>query len=101
MSRRIGVGQGPVECFADTPQGQREHQQANDAYICERAKELLCELWKGGRIDIDTRCQGENALSAALHAIENPDLRNLTLRQGATLANQQWVRDQRRSSRDF
>lgn len=101
MSRRIGTGQGPVEAFEDTPAGQQAHQQANEEYICEQAKELLASLWKQGRINMDVRMQGENTLSAALHAIENPHLRNLTPQQGARLANEQWARDQRRIDRDF
>lgn len=101
MSRQIGIGHGPQECFADTPEGQAAQQQAHEAYLCERAKALLSELWKAGRIHIDCRIQGEAALSAALHAVENPGLRNLSQGQGAALANHQWLRELRRSGHDF
>lgn len=101
MSRRNGVGAGDGGEYPWTEGAWRAIEQSLDMQMIAHTKELLCTLWKGGRIDIDTRCQGENALSAALHAIENPDLRNLTLRQGATLANQQWMRDQRRDSSEF
>lgn len=101
MSRRNGTIDGDDEIVLWTEEEGGAIRQSLDIQMVEHVKELLCSLWKGGRIDIDTRCQGENALSAALHAIENPDLRNLTLRQGATLANRQWMRDQRRSGDEF
>lgn len=101
MSRRNGNDEGQYTPREFTPAEAEAMEQSLDAQMVEHVKELLANLWKQGRINIDVRMQGENALSAAVAAVENPALRNLTPQQGARLANEQWARDQRRADRDF
>lgn len=101
MRRRNG---NESHCTLEPPLTAEEAEaveQGWEAQRMEHVKEVLTNLWKQGRISIDTRMTGENALSAALHAIENPGLRNLTPQQGMTLANEQWLRESRRNSREF
>ena len=76
-------------------------EQAVDSYTLTRAKELLCELWKQGRITADVRFTAESVLSAALYAVENPEARNITQHQGAQMSAAQWLRGQRRINEPF
>lgn len=101
MSRRDALTSVDIRPREFTPAEAEAIEQSLDAQMIEHVKELLCTLWKQGRVNIDVRMMGEHALSAALHVVENPELRNLTPQQGMTLSNQQWQRDQRRNSRDF
>lgn len=76
-------------------------EQSLDRQMIEHVKELLCTLWKQSRITMDARMEGEIALSAALHAIEHPDLKNIGLGEGAALSPSQWWKSQRSHDREF
>ena len=66
-----------------------------------RAKQLLTDLWQQGRLDITARSAGENALCAAILAIEEPHLRRVNALQGQKYALAQWQKEQERKNREF
>lgn len=76
-------------------------QQSSDISTLQRAKELLCDLWKQGRVTIEVRFAAENALSAALYAVEAPAQRDITLAEGAYYSGEQWKREQEAKNREF
>lgn len=87
----------------DWQEGEREpvQQQSSDIFVLQRSKELLCELWKQGRVTAEVRFAAENALSAALEAVENPVLKKVTLAEGAYYSGQQFQREQARKNEEF
>lgn len=101
MSRRIGLDEGYEEQEPWTPEEALAIEQSLDMQMIEHVKELLCALWKQGRITIDTRVAGDSALGAALRAVAQPAVRNLTLKDGLTYSNDQWLHNQRSTSREF
>lgn len=101
MSRRTQVLDGFVPTNELTQDESNALAQANDCYVLQRAKEILCDLWKEGRIHINVRAEGDVALAAALHATENPEARGITQFQGEKLANEQWQREQERKDEEF
>lgn len=101
MSRRARGTGDALELFCAQHLKEQLQQQASDSYAVMRTKELLCELWKEGRITAEARFMGENVLSAALHALENPSLAKLGTTHGAKLANAQWHREQERNHEPF
>lgn len=84
-----------------TPEEEQAQAQASDVATLTRAKELLCDLWKAGRVTAEVRFDAEAILSAALYAVENPAAKNLTKHEGAGFAGSQWIREQRRSNEPF
>lgn len=75
--------------------------QAADIHTIQRAKELLCDLWKQGRVKIEVWTEGGAALSAALHAVEDPSIKSASLALGASLSNEQWLKEQRSKNEPF
>ena len=75
--------------------------QASESDILEQAKQLLCDLWRENRIDMETRSAGEAALSAAHHAVEFPGIRKVGMKQGASLSERQWMKKQQDKDNAF
>ncbi len=75
--------------------------QASDIFALQAAKELLLNLWKGGRITLGARTAGEEALSAAIFCVENPGSMSIGLAQGSKLSQEQWAREIERKGREF
>lgn len=101
MSRRNDTGEG-----ADHPQGWSPEEalaieQSLDLQMIEHVKELLCTLWKQGRISIAARAAGDSALSAARYAVEYPEERDLSLLQGELLSHVHWLGNQEGRTREF
>lgn len=101
MSGRIYIGNRLVPEGTSLEERRALQQQSNDIYVLQRAKEILVDLWKAGRITPEVRFTGENCLSAALHAVEEPSARKLTIAHGALLAGEQWQREQERNRNEF
>lgn len=101
MSRQV---QGPPEWRKDrwTTQEEEETQaQAADVQTLQRAKALLCELWKQGRISKHLYYLGTVNFSAALLAVEDPSRTFVESRDGIQAAQDQWAREQERSHVSF
>lgn len=89
------------EEYRPSSEDAQAQEQAADTYTLTVAKELLCDLFKQGRITAECRFAGENILAVALHAIENPDLRKLASALGPRLAMAQWVKEQGKQNEPF
>ena len=101
MSRRNGNGEGRSEHQPWTQEEALAIEQSLDVQMLEHVKELLCTLWKQGRIHIGARSAGDAAVGAARHAVENPARRNITLDEGARVGNAQWFAQQEALNHDF
>lgn len=84
-----------------TPEEALAVEQSLDMQMIEHVKELLCTLWKQSRITREARTAGENALSAAYHAVERPDLKNIGMRDGSALSAQQWWKSREGQDNEF
>ena len=101
MSRQIFVEGLHVE---DYPYGITEAQameQNNELYALRRAKEILTDLERQGRITTGLREQGVIALSAAIKAVEHPYMRNLGTQAGLRASTEQYEAQQRGKNREF
>lgn len=101
MSRRDYDWSPGVHTPEWDPEQKQAIEQSLDRQMIEHVKELLCTLWKQGRITIEVRTAGDSALGAALHAVECPNTTPITLSEGQQLSGQQWLREQRSNSREF
>lgn len=101
MRQRENYWQDRNERIEEELDREQAQAQASDLFTLQRAKEILARLWKDSRIDMYVRTEGEVALSAALYAVENPNLTKITKRIGAIAAGEQWAREQEAKNREF
>lgn len=75
-----------------TAEEQAAQEQAVDCHLLEAASTVLVALRKSGRLTSAAYNAGIAALSAALHATENPSVKQINLEWGARLARAQAVK---------
>ena len=76
-------------------------EQNNELYALQRAKEILSDLEKQGRITTGLREQGVIALSAAIKAVEYPYMRNLGTQAGLRASTEQYEKAKEVKGRTF
>ena len=94
-----------IEMQREPDLGERERTTAlegsNELYALQRAKEILSDLEKQGRITTGLREQGIIALSAAILATEHPYMRSLGTQAGLRASTEQYEAQQRGKNREF
>lgn len=101
MSRRNGNGLHFTPKPLFTADEQQEIDRSLDLQMIEYVKELLCTLWKQGRITTEVRTAGDAALGAARHATECAPLHPITYREGLQFSNRQWYAKQEVQNDEF
>lgn len=101
MSIRHFIGSEETEEGCDVALMSEAQSQASDTFVLQRAKELLADLWKQGRIDTQVYASGSVCLAAALFAVEHPDVQGVTKRMGQLWGVKLDEREQEAKGREF
>ena len=101
MSRQIFIGQGTQTYTVGIAEVVEMQEQNNELYALQRAKEILSDLEKQGRITTGLREAGIVALSAAILATEQPYMRNLGHQAGLRASTEQYEKAKEAKNRAF